>query len=209
MWARNNSDKLCQPCGSGFNAIHNIEDITGSGTITEPVTLQQAKDYLRLEGFQPDDDSPADEFDFDDALVTSEIIAARLWVEKYTGVHIVPKTLQVTLTNGVGMMAIPGPVTGTITWKDKDGGSIPAARLIGSLFPKIESETCERQVLEYEAGYGTDCPDWAKNAIKAYVAWAYENRGDATPNRFTEFTSESPDKAAAFCRPYRRVKIFG
>lgn len=200
MNARNNSDKL-QPCaGVNYNTIHNVEDITGSGSVSEPVSLQQAKDYLRLDGFQPNDDSPADLFDFDDALITSLIIEARKWCEQFTGVHFVPKTLQVTLTNGVGMMRIPGPVTGTITWKDQDGNSITAARLIGSLFPKIESETCDRQVLEYSAGYGTDCPDWAKNAIKAYVAWAFEHRGD-------EDLKGSPERAAAILRPYRYLGV--
>lgn len=200
MNARNNSDKL-QPCNSTFNAIHNVEDITGSGTITEPVSLQQLKDYLRLNGFQPDDDSPADQFDFDDALITSMGIEARKWCEQFTGVHLVTKTLQVTLTNGVGLMRIPGPVTGTILWKDQDGNSIAAARLIGAIFPKIESETCERQVLEYEAGYGSDCPDWAKNAIKAYVAFSFEHRGDESDIK------GSPERAAAILRPYKYLGV--
>lgn len=198
---RTNEDKLCNN-GNGsfaFNAIHNVEDVSGSGGVTEPVTLQEAKDYLRLSGFQPDDDSPADNFDFDDDLITSMIVEARKWSEQYTGVHLVPKTLQVTLTNGVGMMRIPGPVSGTITWNDQDGGSITAARMIGAIFPKIESNSTARQVLQYDAGYGTDCPDWAKNAIKAYVAWAFENRGDVDAG--------SPERAAAILRPYRYLGV--
>lgn len=207
MNARNNSDKLCSTgCSNNFNAIHNVEDITGSGSVTEPVSLQEAKDYLRLSGFMPDDDSPADNFDFDDALITSMIVEARQWCEAYLGgkelmVGLVPRTLKVTLTNGVGMMPIPGPVTGTITWTDQDAVSITAARLIGSLFPKIESETCDRQVLQYEAGYGTDCPDWANNAIKAYVADHYEFRGDDAPPAANE-------RAAQKLRPFRRIKVF-
>lgn len=208
MNARNNSDKLCDPCGcsSSYNAIHNVEDVSGSGTITEPVTLQQVKDYLRLEGFLSDDDSPGDEFDFDDGLITSWITEGRQWCEMYLGgkdlmVGLIPRTIQVFLTNGTGMMQIPGPVTGTISWKDQDGAVITAARLIGAIFPKIESETCDRQVLEYEAGYGIDCPKWAQNAILAYIAWAYEHRGDET-------LPGSPVRAAAILRPYRRVKVF-
>ena len=73
MNARNNSDKLSDIAYPNFNAIHNVEDITGSGTIAEPVSLQEAKDYIRLESFQEDDDSPADQFDFDDDLITSLI----------------------------------------------------------------------------------------------------------------------------------------
>lgn len=200
---RTNEDKFSNSCAN-YNAIHNVEDITGSGDVTEPVTLQEVKDYLRMEGFSFDDDSPADEFDYDDLLIASMIVEARKWCEQFTGIHFVPKTLQVTLTNGVGMMRIPGPVTGTITWTDQDSASITAGRLIGALFPKIESNSCDRQVLQYEAGYGLDCPDWAKNAIKAYVADHYEHRGDdKAPAR--------NEDAAAILRPYRYlgVKFFG
>lgn len=198
---RKNEDRLCNNWVNNFNAIHNVEDITGSGTITEPVSLQEVKDYLRLGTFSFDDDSPADEFDYDDLIVDSMITEARMWVEKFTGVHLISKTLQVTLTNGTGMMNIPGPVTGTISWADQDGNSLDAATLIGSLFPKIQSATDQIQVIEYEAGYGIDCPEWAKNAIKAYIADHYEFRGDDEP-------PAANLRAAQICRPHRRLKLF-
>jgi hypothetical protein len=198
---RTNEDKL-DHCETGFNAIHNVDDISGSGGITEPVTLQEVKDYLRLEGFRFDDDSPADEFDFDDSLLTSMIIEGRMWCEKYTGIHLVPKTLQVTATNGSGFIELPGPVTGTIATTYKtDGTAVTGAEWVGTIFPKLITTYSGMLILQYEAGYGTDCPEWAKNAIKAYVAWAYEHRGD-------EELPGSPIRAASICRPYRRVKVF-
>lgn len=202
---RTNEDKLSSDC-CNYNAIHNVEDITGSGDVTEPVTIQGAKDYMRQEGFSFDDDSPADEFDFDDDLVSDLIIEARMWCEQFTGVHLVPKTLQVVLTNGAGMIAIPGPVTSTIAnvvIKDRDNNvQSGTVYWIGSLFPKLETQFAFRITLEYEAGYGTDCPSWAKNAIKAYVADHYEYRGDDAP-------PAANVRAAQKCRPHRRVKMFG
>jgi hypothetical protein len=199
---RTNEDKL-QPCDVNFNAIHNVEDISGSGTITEPVTLQQAKDYLRLEGYQPDDDSPADEFDFDDGLITSLIVEGRRWCEEYTGIHLVPKTLRVDFTNGAGLLQFPGPVTtavASIVIADKNSITQTGQVFwIGQLFPKLETSFCDRMQVEYEAGYGSDVPDWAKNAIKAYVADHYEYRGDDAP-------PAANVRAAQKCRPYRKIK---
>lgn len=204
MNARNNSDKLSDIAYPNFNAIHNVEDITGSGTITEPVSLQEAKDYIRLESFQEDDDSPADQFDFDDDLIESLVTEGRIWCEKYSGVHLVPKTLRVDFTCGAGMMQFPGPVTSTISSQaitDKNGIAATGTIFwIGTLFPKLETTFTDRMQITYNAGYGTDCPEWAKNAIKAYVAWAYENRGD-------EAVGE-PERSAAICRPHRRVKAW-
>lgn len=205
MNARNNSDKLCVSDGPTFNAIHNVEDITGSGTITEPVTLQQVKDYIRLDGFQPDDDSPADLFNFDDDLLNSLITEGRMWCEKFTGIHLVPKTLRVDFTNGDGYLQFPGPVSGSIassTITDKNGiAQTGTIFWVGTIFPKLETTFSDRMQITYDAGYGTDCPEWAKNAIMAYVADHSEYRGDDKP--------EAPnERAAQKCMPHRRVIVW-
>lgn len=279
---RTNEDRL-QPTQINYNQIHNVEDISGSGGITEPVTLQEMKDYLRLEGFADDgsgitpeapieltlleaattvtsalligksilsltrsgttmyeadsfvvlnflfDDatgiitfenagnvggepigilygeagtSSGNVFGFDDAIIESQTTEARMWVEKFTGVHVVPKSLEVTLTCGAGYMRIPGPVTGTISIVDKNGLTITGTEFIGTLFPKIVTTFSDRMVMTYTAGYGTDCPEWVKGAIKAYVADHYEFRGDDKP--------EAPnERAAMICRPHRRLTLWG
>lgn len=209
MNARNNSDKLCNSEAT-YNAIHSVEDITGSGTITEPVSLQEAKDYLRLETFTFDDDSPADEFDFDDALVSSMITEARMWCEQYLGgeflmVGLIPRTIEVWLTNGAGPIRIPGPVTSAlsdITFADKNGNAVTSEVFwMGATFPKLDGGFSDRVKLVYDAGYDVP-PEWVKNAILAYVVWAYEHRGDE------DQVKGSPERAAAICRPYRRIKLF-
>lgn len=287
MNARNNSDKICDVAYPNYNAIHNVEDISGSGTITEPVSLQEAKDYLRMEGFADDgsaivpedpvnltllaagdtvtsalligksilnltrsglgytqvssspgsleftfDDTtgeivfgvaagvgnepvvvlPGDQgvssgnvFTFDDDLITSLITEGRIWCEKYTGVHLVEKTLRVDFTCGNGMLQFPGPVTSTIgsqTITDKNGVVYTGQVFwIGTLFPKLETTFADRMHITYAAGYGSDCPEWAINAIKAYVADHYEYRGDDAPPAANE-------RAAQKCRPHRRVNVW-
>ena len=276
-----------QSCDVNYNAIHNIEDVTGSGNITEPVSLQEAKDYLRLEGFgDPAEENVTvqgsvaltlagaataitnsnlagatktlitvtrsglnygvittgtpgelevlhdknagtitfsiagntggepvnvvygvtstgvigDEFDFDDTLVSAMITEGRMWVEKYTGVHLVEKQIEVSFVNGAGMIELPGPVTGDIAVTDELSAAVADVQYIGTLFPKVKTIIEYIAKAAYTVGYGADCPEWAKNAIKAYVAWAYENRGDTAAG--------SPDRAAAICRIHRKVKSY-
>lgn len=275
-----NSDSV-QQCAAPFNAIHHVEDVSGSGTITEPVTLQQAKDYLRMEGFADDGSQIVQEdpitvtladgsltlqdnrligksilslsrsgtvyyedtvvgnlrftfnsttgtvafevtgntggelvgiqygaagtssgnvFTFDDTLIEQMITEGRMWVEKYTGIHVVQKYLIVTMTNQTGYYPIPGPVIGDIVMKDKSGNVLSTDEYIGSLFRKINTNQSQMITLEYTAGYSTDVPDWVKSAVLAYVTWAYEHRGEENG------LPGSPVRAAAICRPHRRVQ---
>lgn len=110
---RRNEDKWSIPgakVGARYNHIYLVENVDEeSGPVVEPVTLQEVKDYIRLEGFTPDDDSPSSGFDFDDTLIEELITEGRVWVEKYTGVHLIPKQLQVFLLNQAGMIELPGP----------------------------------------------------------------------------------------------------
>lgn len=201
---RRNEDKWCDQGGCNYNHIWLVEDISEeSGSAGEPVTLQEVKDYIRAEGFQADDDSPADEFTFDDDLLDAMIIEARMWVEKQTGVHLVNKHLQVVLSNGDGMSELPGPVTGAITVMDSEGAVLTDVAYFGTLFPKLRRPNLDKMILTYWAGYNGDAPKWARNSIKAYVAWAYEHRGDETDAKGT------PDRAAQICRPHNRLPKFG
>lgn len=183
------------------NLIHTIENTSEESGSTEPVTLQEVKDYLRLEGY---DESPAGEFDFDDDLIESLITEARVWVEKYTGQSLIPKTLQVVLLNQAGYIELPGPVTGAIVITDKDGNTIDSStyNLIGSQFPKLVTTFSNDITLTYNAGYA-QCPDGLKNAIKAYIAENYEHRGDEQPDKALT------ERAARKARPYRRVVVWG
>jgi hypothetical protein len=195
---RTNEDKLCATEFNNYNLLINVEDLSeDSGPVLEPATLQEVKDYMRLEGFNADD-SPGTDMDFDDLLIEDMIVEARMWIEKFTGLHLVPKRLQVTFCNGSGNFELPGPVQGAITIT----GDITTAEYIGTQFPKVRTQGNEI-VATYAAGYnyGT-APAWVKNAIKAYCVWAYERRGDETNLKGT------PERAGAICRIHRRLSVW-
>lgn len=189
--------------GATYNHIYNVEDVSDeSGQVTEPVTLAEMKKYLRLDGSE--DESPGDEFDYDDELIEELITEARIWIEGFTGLHLVEKSLQVVLLNQAGGIEIPGPVTGDIVIKNKDGETIDAEDyvFIGSQFPKLMTTFCDRITLEYTAGYSSETiPRGLKIAIRAYVADHFEYRGDDKPPSANE-------RAAQKARPYRRLSLW-
>ena len=185
-----------------INQIINVDEDFESGDITEPVTLQQVKNYLRLEGFVSDD-SGEQEFDFDDTLIEAMITEGRMWAEKFTGQYLVPRILNVVLLNQAGKIELPGPVIGSIVLTDSEADEIDSGNydFIGTTYPKLETTFDSRITATYQAGF-TVFPAWVVNTIKAYVAWAYEHRGD-------DELPGSPIRAAAIARPYRRVKAWG
>lgn len=184
-----------------INQIINVDEEFESGEITEPVTLQQTKDYLRLGGFVSDE-SGEQEFDFDDALIEAMISEGRMWLEKYTGQYVVPRSLNVVLLNQAGGQKLPGPVSGDVIIYDYDDESGLDLQMVGTKFPKIITPYgCDYQSPNnqlravYEVGYN-EYPAWVQNAILAYVAWSYENRGDEQAG--------SPERAAAIARAHRK-----
>lgn len=167
---------------------HKVRDVTVySGAITEPVTVQEVKDYIRLTGFVDVDESPStdlSDFNFDDDLIADIITAVREGFEQELGVSLIPKTLSAVITNQCGMIEIPmGPVADITSLKDNAGNDLTYT-LVGDLgdFPNLKYPCHEDMVMVYEAGYGnTDCPAVPK-AIKLDMLkacyWHYENRGD-------------------------------
>jgi len=170
-----------------------VRDISAeSGVITEPVTAQEVKDYIRLAGFVDTNESPStdlSDFDFDDDLIDDIITAVREGFEQELAVSLIPKTLKAVITNQCGMIEIPmGPVSSITTLEDSEGDEIEEENytLIGDLgdFPNLKEPCYENMVMEYEAGYGnTSCPDVPK-AIKLDMlkacAWHYDHRGEET-----------------------------
>lgn len=182
-----------------INRLINVDEDFDSGEVTEPVTLQEVKDYLRLGGFVSDD-SGEQEFDFDDTLLEAMISEGRMWLEKFTNQFIVPRSITAVLLNQAGGFQLKGPVSGAVVYTDNDDVVITTLTVVGDKYPKIISRygSCltDRITATYEAGYGT-YPAWVGNAVKAYVADHYEWRGDdksPAPN----------ERAAAIARAHRK-----
>jgi hypothetical protein len=191
-----------------YNAILSIKDTT-SGSVTYPVTKQEVKDYLRLEGFVDVDDSTSEslsDFDFDDTLIDETIIAVCEMFEQKCGFHVRPKTLAVVLTNLKGRIELPGPVgSAAITAVNEDGDAIDAdlIEVVGNTWKFLKSPCYQDMVVSYSAGYGqTGCPSLPK-AIKHDIiraaAFYYMNRGDKQSHQFISTLAKKYSRNGPIC----------
>ena len=180
------------------NLIYDIKDIT-EGAVTEPVTVQNVKDYLRMEGFVDDDESTTESlsnFTFDDTLISTMITAARKKMEAWCGVSIVDHTWKVMFKNEAGDFEYPyGPVQAFTSLAYKDGTAVGSSAIYnyGYDFWHLESPNADKMTAIYEAGY-EDCPEELELAILQCVAHWYENR----------VVAEIPGIAKATASTYKR-----
>ena len=172
----------------GYNAIYSIVDVTDeSGAFEEPVSIDEMKDYLRLEGYVDDDESTSDDlsdFDFDDLLIADLIKASREQIEKISNSTIVPKTYEAVINN-YRMLELPkGPIGEIISLYNSDSVEITNYTIIGSDRKFLKSPMQCEMTITYEAGYET-VPAGLKIDIMRLTAYMYENRGeDASINKF-------------------------
>lgn len=139
---------------------------------TEPVTLQEVKDFLKV-GYSDDD-----------MLISGMITAARLLLEKQLNISIMPKTLKVTFTHdGCYDYQLPygpiGDITGAkFKYDPEDTAEITtdSYTIIGNEFKRFLG-AAGWWTLTYAAAY-SEVPDALKQGILKQVAWMYENRGD-------------------------------
>lgn len=199
---RRNEDRRSCYSGPNYNIAYDPEDITDeSGGIEEPVTLEEVKNAMRLEGWDE-----SGELDFDDALILEMITSARQWVEVRTDQSLIPKTLRAVITNGVGRVNLRGgPVTGTVTIVDSEETAIVSddIKLIGIKFPELKEPIGEDMVATYDAGYTADnIPKGLKMAIIVHVIENYENRGDEMT------TIPTFKRAASLCSSFIKGSAF-
>jgi uncharacterized phiE125 gp8 family phage protein len=173
-----------------FNYIYSETDVTSeSGVFEEPVSLDEMKDYLRLEGYVDSAESTSDElsdFDFDDRLLTELITTSREKVESLTGTYLLPKTIEIHFTNGCGMIGLPGPFTELTELLDSEGTEITSDnyKLIGNQWKYLAWPCYCEMTATLEVGYPV-CPKDLKKEIMRYVAYLYENRGDESVEPFS------------------------
>ena len=155
----------------------------------EPVTLTEARDWLRVDGTDQD------------TVITALIVAAREWAEGYTRRAFVNRDLAVTFAHfpfvGVDMYLPfpPGTALTALTYVDGDG----TAQVFDIADTTLEEDTGLLRVngdavedwpqsvfsvlAEYTGGYGPDAstvPEEVKTAIKIALAQMFEVRVDQT-----------------------------
>lgn len=165
------------------NEIHDVADITvNSGEIEEPVTLQEMKDFMRIEGFESDNESGVMAFTSDDALIEELITSAREGLERWCGISIIRHRWQALFTNGIGNTELPYSNNATIvSLTNSDSVAIEEANYVarGTSFKYLASPYQCNMTIVYDAGWDAeDVPKRLKQAIMRDVAFHYENRND-------------------------------
>jgi hypothetical protein len=136
---------------------------------TEPVTLAEAKTWMRI-----------NEFTSDDTLITALIKSTRLHLEKFTGLSFGVKTLETIFETDLSTFELPYTPLVTLTTLAKKTGVNEWETLVVN----EDYEVMGNKILltegtykaTYQAGYST-LPEDLKTDIKVLVAWQYENRG--------------------------------
>lgn len=175
--------------------------------MTEPVTLAQAKAQCRVL------------HDDDDNLIASLIIAAREWVENFTGHILVQREVTQYFACFTRPLLFAWPIaddaTVAIAYLDSAGASqaVTGARIIrGNGWASIAPAVGESWPSIYygpasvtlEAGYAAaaDVPESMKQAMLLLIAHWFANR-EAVGN----ITTELPFAVEALCRPYRMIVV--
>ena len=170
--------------------------IQGSVTVVtaptqEPVSLQEAKNHLRVDGNQ------------DDALIQLCISSARIFFEKSCEISIAPTTLQLCLDNFPETIYLPfGPVSSVDDVEYTDSNSVdqslddwledlasnPAriTPVLNAVFPET-AQKINAVWVTYNTGWAPSAvPKLLKSGILFYVGHLYENREAVTTGSLTE-----------------------
>ena len=151
-----------------------------------PITLAQAKAYLKME-----------DIDDDDALIESLIKEAVNWLETYCDISAVPQevTAYLQVKNRIDLPC--GPVTEIVSVVPDNGSDNRDIKPVPG-FARINGYGL--YTITYKAGY-TTLPDALTGAILSYIAYCYEHRGDdAIDENAPEFALQARHKAFPFIR---------
>ncbi len=161
----------------------------------EPVTLAEAKLHLRVDA------------DDDDALITSLIVAARIWCEGFQNRAFITQTITGYLDRFANSISLPQPPlisvesikyfdTGgdqqTLSDSIYDVDTTSEPGLITLAFnqswPAIRSVHHSVEII-FKAGYGdagSDVPDTVKSAMKLLIGHLYEHRETVCDGKLEE-----------------------
>lgn len=173
--------------------INQVIDYTATEIgYTEPVSIALAKQWCRaLTG------------DTEDDLFALLIVAARKAIEKFTGLSLVEKQIEVLMLLPEAMFELPyGPIIDIPSFVDFNGEVIDV-NLLGFEFPKVQYYYNSNITATYNAGYTSDnIPDELKTAILYQINFMYENRGDQND------TGTLCKAAQKIAQRYSRIPMF-
>jgi uncharacterized phiE125 gp8 family phage protein len=177
-----------------------IRDVTTTvEPVSEPITLAQAKNYLKVD------------FDDDNDLITSLIASARVRLEKYAGIAMSPRTLQVVayVDEFIELPYAPlNNITKVEYWDNSNWVemSLGDYYILGTTYKKLYMVANNRMEYRftYTCGY-TTIPQPMITALYKLIADLYDYREssveDSKPN--SNITS-----AYELIKPYKRISIF-
>jgi uncharacterized phiE125 gp8 family phage protein len=180
----------------------------------EPISLAEAKAHLRIDA--------ADE----DALLTSLITAARMFVERTLGVALITQGWSYFLDYWppsccVTLPIVPVQSVGAVTLHHGTGGSTtldaaayvvdtlsePARLVLKGALPPVLSRELNAFEIAFTAGHGDeagDVPAPIRHALKLLVAHWFERR---EPVVLSGAPQDVPATVAGLLLPYRRVRL--
>ncbi|WP_434565154.1 head-tail connector protein [Thermoanaerobacterium thermosaccharolyticum] len=174
----------------------------------EPVTLEEAKLHLRIDGNE------------EDSLISALIMAARQKCEEYTRRAFITQTWELALDSASGKVYLPRPPIQTINEVTLDGKIVSAENysLIGqdAFYPKISLNAVNPAglVIRYISGYGSnaaDVPQAIRQAILMLVAHLYEAREGEAPQVEYEVQARAgadiPPMVTSLLRSYRVMML--
>lgn len=152
------------------------------------ITLEQAKQWLKMDGITEDDDT----IQF---LIDSSID----WAERVTGTSI--RTCTITAVVEIhNRIELPGgPVQQIVSINDVPYADVPVNSIIGAPvgWPRLAGYGVYTVV--YRAGYSPVPPNLLLS-LRSYIAWCYEHRGDSYQESDADFAPAARSQIAQFRR---------
>lgn len=169
-----------------YNSVLDIQ--FNDEAIVEPVTLEEAKNFCKID------------ISTDDTLIEALITTSRQLCEAWTGVGFIEHTAKAIINNCNGDMYLPYGPTGEITKvTDENGTELVADStyfLSGNDFKRILRPKWNNLEIEYTTGYEV-LPNVLKTALLNAIYYLYDNRSQST--------DDIGPIAKTLLNPYKRV----
>jgi uncharacterized phiE125 gp8 family phage protein len=182
-----------------------------TAAVFEPVSLDDAKDHLRVSS------------DDEDALIAAYLSAARQWVEAYTGRSLCTQTWQIALGGFTRDLWLPraAPLQSITHVKYYDSDNVQQTWNSSNYFtPAFQEPTLLQPVdtatipsvycrpdavqVEYITGYTSEaCPEELKIAVLMLTAHFHENREAVIVGATGTSSAETHMAVTSLCSPYR------